>query len=198
MARIFTKEQREFYLANFKMKNCKEITKLMNDTFGLNIKESQIKSYNANNKLNSGLTGRFEKGRTPFNKGKRGYTTPGSEKGWFKEGHIPENHKPVGSERLTKDGYTMVKVAEPRKWKLKQHVIYESHFGKIPKGYKIVFADTNTSNFNIENLLLVKDGELLIMNNHKLIAPKRELTKAGHSIAKLKMKIAERNANGKD
>lgn len=31
---------------------------------------------------------------------------------------FPSNHKPVGSERIdSKDGYVLIKVAEPRTWK---------------------------------------------------------------------------------
>ena len=43
----------------------------------------------------------------------------------FAKGNVPPNHRPVGSERISKDGYIEVKVAEPNKWRLKQRVVYE-------------------------------------------------------------------------
>lgn len=91
---------------------------------------------------------------------------------------------PVGSERENK-GYILVKIAEPNVWIEKSRYIYESLYGKIPSGYKIVFADRNKSNFNPENLILVSDQEALIMNTNKLIFENSELTKTGSNIAKL-------------
>ena len=108
----------------------------------------------------------------------------------FKKGNIPSNHREVGEER-TKDGYIEIKVAEPNKWELKHRVIYKKHFGEIPKGYNIMFADKNKRNFNIDNLILVSKGEDLIMNNNKLISSNQELTKSGLLIAKVISKRAE-------
>ena len=74
---------------------------------------------------------------------------------------------PVGSERVNK-GYILVKVAEPNVWLEKQRQIYESMYGNIPNGHKVIFADNNNRNFDINNLILVTDAEALIMNNRKL------------------------------
>lgn len=67
----------------------------------------------------------------------------------------------------------------------KHRYIFETNNGKIPKGSKIVFADGNKKNFELENLILVTDSEALIMNNNKLIYENRELTKTGVLIAKI-------------
>lgn len=56
----------------------------------------------------TGRTGCFKKGQVPPNKGQKGYCAPGSEKGWFKKGQrrgvAVELYKPIGTERVSKDG----------------------------------------------------------------------------------------------
>ncbi len=37
----------------------------------------------------------------------------------FAKGNVPPNHRPVGSERISKDGYIEVKVAEPKQVEIK-------------------------------------------------------------------------------
>lgn len=99
-----------------------EIVELMNKKFDREFTVKLVKNAIGRYKLNTGFNGRFEKGLIPHNKGQKGVCAKGAEKGWFKKGQIPINHKPVGSERITKDGYIMLKVAEPNKWRLK-HVV---------------------------------------------------------------------------
>ena len=94
-------------------------------------------------------------------------------------------NRPVGSERKDPKGYVLIKIAEPDKWIEKHRYIYEKEYGKIPTGYKVIFADRNKENFNIDNLILVTDAESLIMNNKKLIYEEAELTKTGSLIAKI-------------
>ena len=48
--------------------------------------------------------GCFKPGLTPWNKGTH-YSAPGSERTRFKKGHVPTSWKPIGTERVTKDGY---------------------------------------------------------------------------------------------
>ena len=102
--------------------------------------------------------GWFKKGHTPQNKGKKWdefmskEAQEASRSTTFKVGMMPSNHKPVGYERKTKDGYWEVKVAEPRTFKAKHRILWEQHHGPIPKGVNIVFIDGNTDNIVIENL----------------------------------------------
>lgn len=82
----------------------------------------------------------------------------------FKKGSTPHNHRPVGSERIDKDGYIMVKVSEPRKWKLKHRVIWEGSNGPIPKGANIQFKDGNRKNIHLENLYLITREDQMNQN----------------------------------
>lgn len=182
----YTDEMKQFILDNYKGRYNQELADLFNQKFNTNITSRTIKSYKANNKLNSGLTGKFRKGQTPHNKGKK-MPKEVYEKvkhTMFAKGNVPPNHRPVGSERISKDGYIEVKVAEPNKWRLKQRVVYEEAKGKIPEGCPIIFLDGNKRNFDIENLRCITRSELLYLNCNGL-NNSNEITETGILMARL-------------
>lgn len=182
----YTDEMKQFILDNYKGRYNQELADLFNQKFNTNITSRTIKSYKANNKLNSGLTGKFRKGQTPHNKGKK-MPKEVYEKvkhTMFAKGNVPPNHRPVGSERISKDGYIEVKVAEPNKWRLKQRVVYEETKGKIPEGCPIIFLDGNKRNFDIDNLRCITRSELLYLNCNWL-NNSNEITETGILMARL-------------
>lgn len=138
---------------------------------------------------------RFKKGMTPWNKGIKTSLKPVNG---FKKGNRPWHTRELFSERLDKDGYTIIKIAEPNKWMRKHRWIYEQKNGKIPEDSTIIFADGNKDNFNIENLVLVSRAELAILVRCRLISSVPELTKTGLNIAKIKIKLAEIRKEKKD
>ena len=177
---------KQFILDNYKERYNQELADLFNQKFNTNITSRMIKSYKAKNKLNSGLTGKFRKGQTPHNKGKK-MPKEVYEKvkhTMFAKGNVPPNHRPVGSERISKDGYIEVKVAEPNKWRLKQRVVYEEAKGKIPEGCTIIFLDGNKQNCNIDNLRCITRSELLYLNCNGL-NNSNEITETGILMARL-------------
>ena len=157
----------------------------------MNLGVNQIKAFKKNNKLNSGLTGRFKKGQTAWNKGIKGLDIGGKETR-FKKGHIPKNHRPVGSERVNVEGYVEVKIAEPNKWSYKHVEIWKEHCGEIPEGHAILFGDGDKTNFDINNLIMVSRQQLLVLNRKNLIQNNVDLTKTGVIIADLYRKINKR------
>lgn len=182
----YTDEMKQFILDNYKGRYNQELADLFNQKFNTNITSRTIKSYKANNKLNSGLTGKFRKGQTPHNKGKK-MPKEVYEKvkhTMFAKGNVPPNHRPVGSERISKDEYIEVKVAEPNKWRLKQRVVYEETKGKIPEGCSIIFLDGNKRNFDIDNLRCITRSELLYLNCNGL-NNSNEITETGILMARL-------------
>ena len=182
----YTDEMKQFILDNYKGRYNQELADLFNQKFNTNITSRTIKSYKANNKLNSGLTGKFRKGQTPHNKGKK-MPKEVYEKvkhTMFAKGNVPPNHRPVGSERISKDGYIEVKVAEPNKWRFKQRVVYEETKGKIPEGCPIIFLDGNKRNFDIDNLRCITRSELLYLNCNGL-NNSNEITETGILMARL-------------
>lgn len=179
----YSEEQKEFIIKNNYGKYAKELAAMFNEKFNTNITSHEIKYFRRNHKLNSGLTGQFQKGHNTWNKGTKGLTH--SNKTSFKKGNKPHNYRPVGSERITKDGYIEVKVSDPNKWETKNKIVYKKHFGDIPKGYKVIYADGNKLNNEPDNLILVSSSELLIANINHLIYDNRDLTESGILISKV-------------
>ena len=157
------------------------------EKFGREITYGRIKSYIGNHHLNTGRTGCFQKGNIPYNKGRKmpPEVYEKTKATMFKKGNIPQNYRPVGSERITKDGYIEIKIADPNKWQLKHKYVYEQINGKIPNGYAILFLDGNKLNTDISNLKLIKRSELLIMNRYNLYGADAETTEVATNLAKL-------------
>lgn len=183
----YTESERKFMEEYVPGHSHREIKEAFTQKFGWDISLTQVKAYIHNNNLNTGRTGRFSKGHVPVNKGKKGQYSPGSEKTWFKKGHIPHNHRLVGSERVTKDGYMEIKVEEPNKWELKHRVIWEQENGEIPKDHIVIFKDGNKENVNINNLLLIKKSVNAVMNHTNLHEFKGEFKETATKIAELKI-----------
>lgn len=197
----WTEEQKQFIYDNYKGIGNKKLTEMFNKKFGTNI-INQIKYFKHNHHLNSGLTGQFEKGNIPQNKGKKWdeYMPKKSQenckKTCFKKGNIPTNHRKVREERINVDGYYEIKIAEPNKWELKHRYIYKQYYGSIPKGYNIIFLDGDKTNLDINNLKAISKHENLIMNEYKLRYTEKELTESAHIIAQIETKRRELK-NGK-
>ena len=187
---------REFLIKNNAGKSAREITELLNSTFGTDYTAKGIKGLRARMHLVSGLTGHFEKGHIPANKGKKGYCAPGSEKGWFKKGQIPHNHVPVGTEVMTTDGYLKIKIAEPKQWRFKHIMEWEKYNGKVPEGCMISFKDGDHYNCSIENLMCITKAENAILNHQKLRSESAEQTETAVILAKLQHKIYQAKAKG--
>lgn len=202
---IWTKEEKDYLKEITPGKHYKEIQELMKNKFNLEFTMNQIKGAICRYKLNTGFTGRFQKGDIPFNKGKsqKDYMSAESiektKKTRFKKGQSPINWRPVGSERITKDGYTEIKIAEPNVWELKHKVLWEREHGSIPPKHVVIFADGNKENLDINNLMLISREKLLIMNTNELIKKDAELTKTGALIADVLIKVRRRKKiDGKD
>ena len=170
--RKYTYEEREFLKDYTPGHSYKEIKEAFNSKFP-EITLSQIIGFIKNNGLNTGRTGRFEKGHIPHNKGKKMPKDVHEKcKGtMFKQGHIPKNKKFIGAEEIRSDGYIWVKVSDKPKvktsenWRQKQRLVWERANGPIPDGYVIIFRDNNRLNCELSNLSLISSSEHMIMNN---------------------------------
>ncbi|MEG1497650.1 MAG: HNH endonuclease signature motif containing protein [Clostridiales bacterium] len=192
----YTPEQKEYLWQIIPGHSHKEIADMINNKFNLAITAGRVKSFIGNNHLNTGRTGRFEKGHIPQNKGKKTGNYPGSEKTQFKKGHVPHNYRPVGSERVDVDGYTWVKIEDLKKWKMKHVLLWEKHNGHIPKNHVIIFGDKDKTNITLDNLILVSRKQLVRMNQYGLIGSDAELTKTGVIVADVMNKCGEMKAKG--
>lgn len=190
--RLTTPEQDEYMRANSAGKTGAELIQIMKDQFGITFTKAQIKAYKARKRINTGLTGRFEKGQIPPNKGKKmpkeAYAK--AQATMFKKGHRPANTRPVGSEQWRDDGYLWVKIKEPRTWRQKHVLVWEAANGPRPEGHKIIFADQDSDNFDLDNLILVHAAEHAVMCKRRLYSTNPELTKTGLTLARLILKAS--------
>ena len=188
--KLYPHEVTEFIANNHVGTGPKEMTDLLNSKFGTTYTRGQITALYKNRKLNSGLTGRFEPGHVPFNKGRKGVTQGGVET-QFKKGNRPHNYLPVGTERVNTDGYVDIKIADPNKWRGKHLLIWEQHNGPVPNGRAVIFGDGNRRNFDINNLILVSRNQLARLNQQDLIQDDADLTRTALNIIDLQQKIRE-------
>lgn len=195
--RLLTDEQHEFLLKHQADITRKEMAKLLNETFGTSLTEEQIRTYCTNHKIRSNSNGQFKKGQRSFNKGLK-QTDFMSEEAIertkatrFKKGQPPVNHRPVGSERVGKDGYIEIKVAEPSTWELKHRVVWREANGEVPEGHAILFLDQDRTNVSLKNLMLVKRTELVRINKSNNLVDVPEINESIVLTERISQKIRE-------
>lgn len=159
----------------------RQIADAFEGRFGIHLTRPQVKNAKTRLGIGSGTAGgRFEPGQRAWNKG-----VPQSEwmsaesiertkRGRFARGHAPWNSRalPVGSERVTADGYVEVKVAERPSgsgpahdnWRGKHIIAWERENGPLPPGMAVLFADGDKRNFDPENLVAVTRAENIGLN----------------------------------
>lgn len=99
----------------------------------------------------------FRFGHETWNKGVLGtHFSPRTE---FKKGARAVNHLNVGTIRVrtfkkTREKRAFIKVAEPNRWRLLAHVVWEAANGPIPKGRIVHHIDRNTLHDDVFNLTL--------------------------------------------
>jgi len=126
----------------------------------------------------------FKPGHRTWNAGFKGWNPAGSEKGHFKPGSKPATRRPIGSERIDKDGCLMRKVSETgqkrKDWQTVHSLVWAQQVGAIPPGYIVVFkAGKKTSilsEIKPENLECLSRAELMHRNSYQRYPP--EIAKA--------------------
>ena len=120
-----------------------------------------------------GASTRFKPGQTPWNKGVRGLIYPGAVATQFKPGHrggrALARYQPIGTERVTLDGYLERKINDDmplqKRWRAVHIVLWEQVNGPLPAGHALVFRDGNKRNTCLENLELLTRAELMRRNS---------------------------------
>lgn len=191
MRHKYTSEEIEFLKNNVKGISVKELTDRFNKYFGCNVTIKAIVGRKSKYNLKSGVNSSwFKKGLVPYNKGTKGLKKANS--GSFKKGNIPRNTKKILSERINQANCIEIKIAQPNKWRLKHHVIYEEyHNVKIGRKDAVIFLDGNKRNFDINNLKLISNKEQIIMAKNHFKSDNPEITKSYVVLAKVMNKISE-------
>lgn len=76
-------------------------------------------------------------------------------------------------------------------WRMKHILEWEKHNGPVPKGKAIIFADGDTTNTDISNLVMVDRSQLAVMNRWNLKGSGRELMETAANTAALKISISK-------
>lgn len=90
------------------------------------------------------VSSRFQKGMTPWNKGRKGISYEGMQATQFKPGTKPHTWVPVGTYRISSDGNLELKVTDlpgpPHvRWHPVPRLVWEAANGPVPKGHICVF-----------------------------------------------------------
>jgi HNH endonuclease len=191
---LFTREQKSFINENVEGLSNQKLASLVNEIFNLSITAKQMKTWKNNHGLSSGLKG--SEGISPPNKGTKGLYNVGGNRTSFKPGQQPNNYKPIGTERVDRDGYTLIKVSDQgawhKRWRHKHKVLWEEVNGPIPQGHCLIFLDGNNQNTKLANLQLITRKQLVRLNQNHLISDNPDVTRTGIIIADIYSKIGER------
>ena len=126
-------------------------------------------------------SGRIKPGQSPWNKGVKGSTgtQDACRATQFKPGRAPSearNYKPVGSLRISKDGYLEKKVTDDqsiypaRRWVALHRLVWERKNGQVPKGHIVVFRPgmlaTEPDQITVDRLECITRSENMQRNTY--------------------------------
>jgi len=107
----------------------------------------------------TGRTGQFHAGQKSWNKGKKVGLHPGSAATTFKKGCMMgaarAKYQPIGTERITSDGYIERKIHDGQpiqsRWQTVQRINWEQQNGPVPDGHVLKCLDGDKTNTDPSN-----------------------------------------------
>lgn len=198
---FYTEKELKFIKDNYLIYEAKEVTRMFNEYFNENVSyysiRGVIKRYNLKcDKNKQHDFGKETRGKkiTEFMSAESIEKTKATQ---FKKGQKAHNAYPVGYERPNKDDFIEVKISSPigqnkkkSVWKLKHHLIWENANGQMPANHKIIFADGDNRNFNIDNLILISNSEFMSMKKYGLrYTDSKEAAESGILMTKILRKV---------
>lgn len=125
------------------------------------VRDGNLHSLRKRKGWKTGRTGCFEKGAEPHNKGKPfpvAATHPNCRKTQFRKGNEPHNTRFLGHERVSKDGYVEISIAQTnphtgysRRYVLKHRWFWEQVNGPVPKDCALKCLDGDKQNCDPAN-----------------------------------------------
>lgn len=207
MAKDWTLEEIQYLHANYADNFTEDVAKALNKSvksvyakaYSLDIRKSKSHHDKVMEKTSIRIREgakihRYAKGHQPANKGKKmpAETYAKVAPTMFSKGNKPHNFRPVGSERLTKDGYLERKIADPKTWRAVHILVWEAAHGPVPAKHKVIFKDNNKLNNELTNLECVSYADL--MRRNSIVRYPADLRFAMKTLKKLKKQIN----NGKE
>lgn len=114
----------------------------------------------------------FHSAQTPWNKGTNYQAGGRSVETQFKGGRrgmAAYNWLPIGSERVSKDGYLQRKMTDTgvtcRDFVAVHWIIWHEAGHTVPAGHALIFKDGNKKNITLENLELITRADLMRRNS---------------------------------
>ena len=120
----------------------------------------------------TGRDGRLQPGNVPANKGQKMPYNANSAATQFKKGHLggsaAKRMKPIGTERLSKEGYLERKIHNglpmQSRWRAVHLIQWEEANGPIPAGMVLKCVDGDKSNLHPDNWQLIPRAMLPRLN----------------------------------
>jgi hypothetical protein len=112
---------------------------------------------------------RFHPGHATWNAGTHWKAGGKARLTRFKKGHKPQTWRPVGSERITRDGTRERKVSDTRHkrdWQPVKDILWRQKRGPIPRGMFVVHKNRDRADFRLRNLVLVDRAENMRRNTY--------------------------------
>ena len=153
-------------------------------------------------------TGCFQPGHVPANKGRTGWSPPGSEKSQYRKGHVPANKKPLYAQRWSahhgpKSEILEINVPEtnpytghPNRWVRKAVWVWRQAHGDVPPGHVVIQLDGDPANCALENLDCLPRAVLCQLNRHVPQCAGREAGQVRVRVAQLRVTTKRRKDAG--
>lgn len=120
-----------------------------------------------------GKSHRFLPGHVPANKGVKGWDSGGrSHETRFKpgqrQGRANKLYQPIGTERISKDGYLERKINDDmpfqKRWRAVHILLWEESHGPLPTGYCLIFRNGEKTDIRLDNLELISRADNMRRN----------------------------------
>ena len=171
-------KDKNYLSRHFPYRKTSDIAKVLGRTYSSTAQKARIMGLKKSEKFYmSALSGRsnvinnhatrFKKGHKTWNKGLHFEAGGKSKETRFKKGNMPQTWRPIGSERIDKDGILVRKVSDNRSkkdWKPVHVLIWERENGPVPDGFIVIFKNKTKSDFNVNNLECISRCENMIRN----------------------------------
>ena len=202
----YPKGMYEFIRDNSWGVSSKEMAEMVNEKFGTDWTATGIKQFRQRHGIKSGVTGWYQKGHAPGNKGKKLEEYVGEERAaeikrriaptQFKKGEAPMNELPVGSIVVNAQGYKLRKRQMNgtlwERWEFLHRAVWVENYGPIPDGMMVIFRDNDRLNCDINNLTLVSKSENAALNKLGLRSEDPDLTDTGINLVRLRLAVKNR------